>query len=258
MDPDFDPGHSRRARRCGTCVCRHPHDAERLLLCSFDCVVAATCDLDLTGTGTPNPVAPGSGVTLTGSVRPRAAARMGRRVRREPRDPQARARTRSRRRCGSRSPATARRRASRCFSSRRSRGRPSRRTPTATYTVTPIDVTIPLPDTAWTAGTIGAAGYRQAGAGHAAAASPAGPGGSDGHAAGQRLHPADARGRRVDASSTASPALAAMGSRPFTLDCGAVRDRPVRAPARRGHAAREPGARGLAAHDGAEAHGHAR
>ena len=46
-----------------------------------------------------------------------------------------------------------------------------------TNTVTPIEVTIPLPDTAWTAGTIGAAGFRQAGAG-ALPPIPAGPGGA--------------------------------------------------------------------------------
>lgn len=49
--------------------------------------------------------------------------------------------------------------------------------PDGTNTVTPIEVTIPLPDTAWTAGTIGAAGYRQAGAG-ALPPIPAGPGGA--------------------------------------------------------------------------------
>ena len=48
--------------------------------------------------------------------------------------------------------------------------------PDGTYTATPIDVTVPIPDTAWTVGQSGAAGFRQAGPGTL----PTVPGGRNG------------------------------------------------------------------------------
>ena len=164
--------------------------------------------VDLTGTGAPTPVAPGSGLALTRAVGPRAAARLGRRDRREHRDCSSPARTRSRRRSGSRSPAdgTLAGRAGHARSRRPSRTTVTEHAGRHATPSTPIDVTIPMPDTAWTAGGRRRVALPPGRPRHAADRSPAATAGANVTPQGQRVHlaPRSAAARR--SSSTASPA----------------------------------------------------
>ena len=189
---------------------------------------------------TPNPAAPGSGVTLTQTSVHVAAPGLPRRGTGTGSDPQG-GRQRDPRqgvgRARRRRHAAGRQSSMQLETVARTTDHRGRRT--ATYvSSTPIDVTVPIPDTAWTVGTA-ALGFRQAGAGTLPPI-PAGPAGRWSTPLGSAFIRDRTLGGAGDDSSTASPAPGEGASAPAPFDRRRVRDRRRSTRARRRSPRRRP------------------